>query len=369
MRHAGTLKWPEVRGIWHNIVCYAEERSLNLRLPRNGDAVRLSPVYCKPGHKTVVFRGGKLVLKPIPSGPGFLLSGPLWRWLPGFMRNNKMKRSGIYFLSACVRVVACSFAFALPPIMPVQAALGVVSLMPSYTEIIFELGAGPDLIGVSSFCDWPPGARRKEKVGDYLRPNIEKIYSLKPDMIFAGAWKGSSVAQELRNAGMKVIELPEEHGLDDIFSTINIIAGELGRKKEAVALIQKMKTGLNGAPFLSPRPSVYLELDEGGWTAGKLSFLSDAIGKAGGKNIFAGEDKGYFQVSWEAVVKKDPDAVILLSGSAADFSRRPLASGLKAVKSGRVFTGMARDAFLRPGPRLAAEIKRLKAWLARDADE
>jgi len=280
-----------------------------------------------------------------------------------------MKRSGVDFLSACARVFVCSFSFVLLPVIPVQAALGVVSLMPSYTEIIFELGAGPDLIGVSSFCDWPPGARGKERVGDYLRPNIEKISSLKPDMVFAGAWKGSSVAQDLRNAGMKVLELPEEHGVNDIFRTINLIAGELGRKKEAAALIKKMKTGLNGAPFLSHRPSVYLELDEGGWTAGKLSFLSDAIWKAGGKNIFAGEDKGYFQVSWEAVVEKDPDAVILLSGSAADFSRRPLASGLKAVKRGRVFTVMDRDAFLRPGPRLAAEIKKLKAWLVTDADE
>ena len=243
------------------------------------------------------------------------------------------------------------------------AAKRAVSLMPSYTEIIFELGAGPELAGVSSFCDWPPGARGIEKVGDYLRPNLEKIYSLKPDIVFAGIWQGSSLAQDLRNAGIKVVELPEERRVEDIYRTIYLIAAELGRKKEAAALIKKMKAGLKSAPVGSPRPSVYLEVDEGGWTAGKRSFLSDAVEKAGGRNIFAGEDKGYFQASWEAVVKKDPAVVILLSGSVSDFGRRPLASGLKAVRAGRVFTGLDRDAFSRPGPRLPGEIKKLKAWL------
>ena len=262
------------------------------------------------------------------------------------------------------RVLLCSCGFVLLCSLPARATR-VVSLLPSYTEIIFELGAGPELAGVSNFCDWPPLAREIEKVGDYLRPNLEKIYSLKPDIVFAGIWRGSSVAQDLRNAGIKVVELPEERSVADIYHTINLIAAELGRKKEASALIKKMKADLKGGPAGSVRPSVYLEVDEGGWTAGKRSFLSDAIEKAGGRNIFAGEDNGYFQVSWEAVVKNDPAAVILLSGSASDFGRRPLASGLKAVKNDKVFTGLDRDAFSRPGPRLAGEIRKLKAWLIR----
>lgn len=253
----------------------------------------------------------------------------------------------------------CALFLAAAP----SEAKRAVALIPSYTEIVFALGAGPELVGVSSFCDWPPGAREKEKVGDYLRPNLEKIYSLKPDIVFAGIWKGSTVAQDLRNAGIKVVELPEERAVDDIFRTINLIAAELGRKKEAAALIKKMKAGFKGGTPGSRRLRVYLEVDEGGWTPGGASFLSDAVGKAGGKNIFAGEEKSYFQASWEAVVKEDPDAVILLAGSAEDFGRRPLAAGLKAVKNGRVFTGLDRDAFSRPGPRLAGEIRKLRAWL------
>ncbi|MEI7482922.1 MAG: ABC transporter substrate-binding protein [Elusimicrobiota bacterium] len=253
-------------------------------------------------------------------------------------------------------------AFLLCSVLP-ACAKRVVSLMPSYTEIIFELGSGTELVGLSSFCDWPPGAREIEKVGDYLRPNLEKIYSLTPDIVFAGIWQGSSVVQDLRNAGIKVVELPEERRVEDTYRTIDLIAAELGRQKEAAALIKKMKTGFKSKPVGLSRPSVYMEVDEGGWTAGKRSFLSDAIEKAWGRNIFAGEDKGYFQVSWEAVVKKDPEAVILLSGSVSDFSRRPMAAGLKAVRNGRVFTGLDRDAFSRPGPRLQDEVQKLKAWL------
>lgn len=250
-------------------------------------------------------------------------------------------------------------AFALPA----QAARRVISLMPSYTEIIFELGAGPELAGVSSFCNWPPGAREKEKVGDYLRPSLEKIYSLKPDLVFAGTWRGLTLARDLREAGVHVIELPEESSIADIFRTINRIAGELGRKKEAAALIKKMKRDLKSRPLGPARPTVYLEVDEGGWTAGGKSFLSDAIEKAGGHNIFAGEAKNYFQASWEAVVKKDPDAVILLGGSKEGFLKRPLASKIKAAAQGRIFTGLDRDAFSRPGPRLVGEIEKLKNWL------
>lgn len=246
---------------------------------------------------------------------------------------------------------------------PARAARRIVSLMPSYTEIIFGIGAGPELVGVTNFCNWPPGAREKEKVGDYLRPNLEKICSLKPDIVFAGTWRELALAKSLRDAGIKVVELPDEKSINDIFRTINLIGRELGRKKEAAALVKAMKKEIKGRPAGAAKPLVYIEVDEGGWTAGGESFMSDAVEKAGGKNIFAGEDKGYFQASWEAVVKKDPDAVILLSGTKEGFLARPLARKTRAGAAGRVFTGLDRDAFSRPGPRITGEIEKLKKWL------
>ncbi len=245
--------------------------------------------------------------------------------------------------------------------LPAQAKR-VVSLMPSYTEIIFELGAGKDLVGVSNFCNWPPEAGKIEKTGDYLRPNIEKVYSLKPDTVFAGTWADASSSKQLSSMGIKVVSLSEEKSAADIFATVRLIAAELGRKRAGEKLIRKLSALMPGK--LPEKPlKVYLEADTGGWTAGELSFLSDAVRLAGGRNIFAGEKRGYFQASWEDVLLLDPEAVILLSGTEEEFLARPMARGLTAAKAGRIITGLDRDAFSRPGPRLFSEIKKLGAFL------
>ena len=236
--------------------------------------------------------------------------------------------------------------------------------MPSYTEIIYELGAGGDLAGVTSFCNWPPAALKVEKTGDYLRPNVEKIYSLKPDVVFAGAWAAESSSKQLSGLGVKVVQLPEEKKVADIFTTIRLIAAELGRKAEGGKLIKKLSAPAPGKPPLpAVLKKVYIEADSGGWTSGGESFLSDAVSMAGGRNIFGNEKKGYFQASWEEVLLLDPEAVILLSGTKEEFLARPMAKDMAAVKNGLIITTLDRDAFSRPGPRIFGEIKKLRGLL------
>jgi iron complex transport system substrate-binding protein len=243
-------------------------------------------------------------------------------------------------------------------------AVRAVSLMPSYTEIVFALGAGKDLAGVSNFCNYPPEAAGIEKAGDYLRPNVEKVYSLKPDVVFTGAWAGKSVVKQLSALGVKVAALPEEKKVQDVFSTIRLIAAALGRKAEGEALAAKLSKELAAMPAAPARPlKVYIEADAGGWTTGSESFLSDAVTRAGGRNVFGGERRGYFQATWEEVLLMDPEAVILLGGTEKEFLARPMAKGMAAVKSGRVITTLDRDAFTRPGPRLPAEINKLRRLL------
>ncbi|MDA8243670.1 MAG: ABC transporter substrate-binding protein [Elusimicrobia bacterium] len=239
----------------------------------------------------------------------------------------------------------------------------VVSLMPSYTEIIFALGAGKDLVGVSNFCNYPPETAKIEKAGDYLRPNLEKVYSLKPDVVFTGAWASASTARQLSSLGIKVVTLPEEKKVDDILTTVRLIAAELGLKKEGEKLEKRLSASLPRKPAGKP-VKVYIEADSGGWTTGGDSFLSDAVSKAGGVNVFGREKRGYFQATWEEVLLMDPEAVILLNGGGDEFVSRPMAKDMAAVKGGRVITGLDRDAFSRPGPRLFGEIGKLAALLA-----
>lgn len=241
-------------------------------------------------------------------------------------------------------------------------AARVVSLMPSYTEIIFALGAGRDLVGVSNFCDYPPEAAGIEKTGDYLRPDVEKIYSLKPDLVFAGDWAAGTTAGQLSRLGIKVALLPAEKSVSDVYRTIRLIAAGLDRKKAGEKLIARLKAGL--PPPLKGKPKrVYIEADSGGWTTGGDSFLSDAVAKAGGVNVFAGEKRGYFQADWEEVLLKAPQAVILLSGTKKSFLSRPMAGDLPAARDGLIITTLDRDSFSRPGPRLFGEIERLSALL------
>ncbi len=244
---------------------------------------------------------------------------------------------------------------------PAQARR-VVSLMPSYTEIVYALGAGGELVGVSNFCDWPPEAAKVERAGDYLRPDIEKVYSLKPDLVLAGAWAAGATVKKLSGLGLKVVSPPEERRVEDIYATIRLIARELGRKAEGEALVKKLAAQLPAAPGGEP-VKVYLEADAGGWTMGRRSFLTDAVRLAGGRQIYAGEDRAYFQASWEETLLLDPAAVILVSGNKDEFLARPMAAGIAAVKAGRVITSLDRDAFSRPGPRLFGEIGKLRGLL------
>ena len=269
-----------------------------------------------------------------------------------------MRKINNYFLRFCA--AALSFC----ALTGSAQAKRVVSLMPSYTEIIYELGAGSGVVGVTNFCTWPPAALKVEKTGDYLRPNVEKIYSLKPDVVFAGAWAAENSSKQLSGLGIKVVQLPEEKKVKDIFSTIRLIAAELGRRAEGEKLIKKLslpwgaKTANPGLP-----KKVYLEADNGGWTTGGESFLSDAVNLAGGKNIFGDEKKGYFQASWEEVLLLDPEAVILLSGTKEEFLTRPMAADIAAAKNGLIITSLNRDSFSRPGPRIFGEIKKLYGLL------
>lgn len=238
----------------------------------------------------------------------------------------------------------------------------VVSLMPSYTEIVYALGAGGDLVGRSNFCNWPPEALKVEAAGDYLRPNLEKVYALKPDAVFTGAWAGKTTAKQLSSLGVKVVALPEEKTVSDVLNTVRLIAAELGLKKEGSALADRLAAQAK-APAAAKPLKVYVEVDAGGWTTGGRTFISDAVRLAGGRNVFGSERRGFFQATWEEALLLDPEAVILLSGTPEEFKARPMAKDMAAVKAGRVIAWPDRDAFTRPGPRLFGEIGKLREFL------
>ena len=125
--------------------------------------------------------------------------------------------------------------------LPCRAAGKIVSLMPAFTEILFSIGASSQVAGVSNYCDWPPEAAKLPRVGDLLAPDIEKMASLKPAAVLIGKWKSSQTAERLKKAGLKVYELPDAGNIGGIYANILAIGEVAGRRKEAAALVARLK--------------------------------------------------------------------------------------------------------------------------------
>src|SRR5262249_16694384 len=156
------------------------------------------------------------------------------------------------------------FVYAAPP-------QRIVSIAPSFTEILYALGLNKEIVGTSNYCDYPEQARHTQKVGDVLNPNIEKIISLHPDAVFCGAWKGQ-LPDTLRKMGINVVEIHDARNLDDVFNNVILIGKKIEREKQAEVIVATMKTRISQMRSEATRnaihPKVYVELDTGNWTAG-----------------------------------------------------------------------------------------------------
>ncbi len=262
--------------------------------------------------------------------------------------------------------IICAFLIGIVSPLPAagEPPERVVSLLPSYTETIFALGAGERLVGVSNFCNRPAAAAALPRVGDYFAPDIERIYALRPDIVFEGDWKNSAASERLSALGLKVVRLPEERRASDLYRTVRMIAYELDLAKEGAKLNARLKKDFSGAAYKGKRRlTAYIEVDAGGWSAGGASFLSSLAELAGADNIFAGEKAGYFQASWETVVEADPAVIVCPGGDAAEIKARPMAGRLRAVRSGAVLCGLDRDLFARLTPSSPSAVKALREAL------
>lgn len=239
-------------------------------------------------------------------------------------------------------------------------ALKAVVLMPSHAEIACALGAGQDIAAVGSYCDWPAELAQKPKVGDYFKPDLEKIYSIKPDFVLLSFSANSNTAADMRKLGLKVVELPPERDLSGLYSNTISIAELFGRKKQGEILIKKIKKDLPTSQRKKLK-KVFFEIDSGFWTAGRDSFLNALLKKAGGENVFAVRSESYFKVSWESLLAANPDVIISNYSQPDFFMKLPLAEKVSAVKNKKVFKlpPYLRDMLVRPGPRTPQAVREL----------
>ena len=237
----------------------------------------------------------------------------------------------------------------------------IISLAPSVTETLFALGLGDRVVGVTSYCDYPPEAARKERVGDTLRPNMEKIVALKPDLVIAStASQLEQFVRRLDELGIPIY-VSNPRGIDDVLASIERIGEITGARERSVELSGALRARIDATErrvSTLEKPKVLFILGtEPLITAGAASFVTDLIRRAGGKSISEDAPGDYPQYSLETAIAKQPEVIFLQAGESA------LPSRLKqtpAAESGRVYH-LNDDLLLRPGPRIVDGLEQMAA--------
>jgi len=250
----------------------------------------------------------------------------------------------------------------------------IVSLAPSNTEILFAIGAGDQVVGRDELSDFPEEAKAVTNIGSTFDAlNTELIVSLNPDLVLAAEINTPEQVKQLEDLGLTVYYLKNLTTLEEMYGNLELLAQMTGHQEETAALVESLKARVAAvdekiAP-LSSRFSVFYELDATDpskpFTAGKGTFITQLIERAGGYNI-AGDLEGYPQLSLEQVVAADPAFIILGNArygiTPESIAQRPGWENLSAVKNGQIFP-FNDDLVSRPGPRLVDALEELAKLL------
>jgi iron complex transport system substrate-binding protein len=239
----------------------------------------------------------------------------------------------------------------------------LISLAPSVTEILFALGLGSRVVGVTSYCDYPPEAKSVEKVGDTQRPSLEKIVGLKPDLVIVStASQLEEFVRKLEEVGI-AIYVSNPRDLEGLLSSIERIGEITAVPERAAELVKSLRARIEAvhASIAGAQPEKVLFIigTQPLITAGGNTFIDDLIRRAGGLSISTGETAEYPQFSLETALARKPEVIFMQSG------RDELPAQLKdtpAARNGRVFH--IDDALLlRPGPRIVDGLELMAARL------
>lgn len=260
----------------------------------------------------------------------------------------------------------------------------IISLAPSVTPILYEIGVGDKIVGLTEYDDYPYNfaewfeAGNMTCVGGFSTPNMETIASLEPDLIFSTNINDDYIPN-MRDLGYKVV-VTGPTNIDGIYQTIDLIGKATGAEDNATALVNTLSSQISGIAAkvaeasITEKPTVYYEVwyDASGlMSAGSGSWINDVITEAGGINLFANETQEYPNSSLEVVVQRNPSVILLPTnmgtgipfyGSVDDVKARPGWSAIDAVKNNRIYV-IDQDIFNQPGCRIADQVRAVAASL------
>jgi len=246
----------------------------------------------------------------------------------------------------------------------------IVSLAPALTEILFSIGLDERIVGVTDYCNYPPKALSKTRVGG-LNANIETILALHPDLVVgvAGLYQQENLTRFERFHIPYFVVDPSS--LDKIFATILVFGKIADVNETAVERVRQLRAREDrvrqSVRLLPPVRLLYVVDKEPLISVGKGSYLADLIREAGGVNIAAGLEKAYPMLSMEYVIQQDPQAIVLAMDADRTLSDQEKRywdrwSSLSAVRNGRIYK-VDRDLLNRPGPRIMDGLEELARLL------
>jgi iron complex transport system substrate-binding protein len=241
--------------------------------------------------------------------------------------------------------------------------LRIVSVSPNLTEIVFALGLGDKVVGVSNNCDWPKEVKQKPKVGTFWQPNTEAIIAAKPDLVVCETFaQQKELAHTLKRAGLNVLSLRFE-SIDDLFSAITQIAETAGCPEKGQQLAADINDRLNQIRAnisMSPKVKVLWAMQtEPVRVAGVNTFVNEILTLAGGQNAIAATPDQYPSIGTETILACGAEVIIQSAMGTEAIARQQESAekfwgrfaNLPAVKNKRIYV-VDSDTVLRLGPRL-----------------
>jgi iron complex transport system substrate-binding protein len=220
----------------------------------------------------------------------------------------------------------------------------VICLMPTVTDTAFALGAEDDVVAISDYTKYPAAALKKPSVGDLIKPSIEVILSLHPDLVIGMQPKGPmEVTDQLERAGIPIF-LVSPHGLTGILHSVGTIGMALNRTQQADALVHSLQQRIDAVKVRTknlPPSRVFMPI----WydpitTIGKSAFITEIIAAAGGRSVTDDLPTEWPQISMEVVLERAPDALLLVRSGKTTLKvleSRPGWNSMAAIKAHRAY--------------------------------
>ena len=247
----------------------------------------------------------------------------------------------------------------------------IVSLAPNLTEILYDLGVADRIAGVTDFCDYPPDARLKPKVGGFVNPSLEAIVALRPDcVVMTEDGNPRALEGRLRSLGIKTY-IFKARRIRDLPREIRAMGRMLGigavadlRADAIETRIRRIEKSSKAAARTKIKKVLFIFQPVPLIAAGKGTNVDDAFKILGIENIAAAGTTRYPKYSLEEIIRLRPDALFFGKGNGMEERIKPLLERLKtldAVRAGRVY--FIGDAIYRLGPRIASAMEEMAACL------